>query len=165
MAEAQAAEEDAVPRKSAKLPFLVGLVLMAAAGGGGFLAARAGLIPLPGGHGADTHDAAGTAADPLPDIAFVALEPMIVSLAGRDSGRHLRFTAQLEVNEQYQSEVQHLVPRVLDVLNSYLRAVDAKDLEDPSGLVRLRAQMVRRVRLVTGEGRVRDVLLTEFVIN
>ena len=32
-------------------------------------------------------------------------------------------------------------------------------------LVRLRAQMLRRVQMVTGEGRVRDLLITEFVLN
>ena len=57
------------------------------------------------------------------------------------------------------------MPRVLDVLNSYLRAVEVSDLEDPSALVRLRAQMLRRVQIVTGEGRVRDLLVTEFVLN
>jgi len=43
--------------------------------------------------------------------------------------------------------------------------VETKDLEDPLALVRLRAQMLRRVQMVTGEGRVRDLLITEFVIN
>jgi flagellar FliL protein len=51
------------------------------------------------------------------------------------------------------------------VLNGYLRAVDAADLEDPAALVRVRAQMLRRVQLVTGEGRVRDLLVTEFLLN
>ena len=50
------------------------------------------------------------------------------------------------------------MPRILDVLNSYLRAVELADLEDPSAMVRLRAQMLRRVQIVTGEGRVRDLL-------
>ena len=54
---------------------------------------------------------------------------------------------------------------ILDVLNGYLRAVEMRELEDPSALVRLRAQMLRRVQIVTGEGRVRDLLVTEFVIN
>ena len=51
------------------------------------------------------------------------------------------------------------------MLNGYLRAVEVADLEDRTALVRLRAQMLRRVQIVTGEGRVRDLLVTEFVIN
>ena len=49
--------------------------------------------------------------------------------------------------------------------NSYLRAVAITDLEDPSAMTRLRAQMLRRVQIVTGEGRVRDLLVTEFLLN
>ena len=57
------------------------------------------------------------------------------------------------------------MPRILDVLNTYLRAVEVRDLEQPASLARLRAQMLRRVQVVTGEGRVRDLLITEFVLN
>ena len=58
-----------------------------------------------------------------------------------------------------------LMPRVLDVLNTYLRAVEVRDLEEPAALARLRAQMLRRIQVVTGEGRVRDLLIAEFVLN
>ncbi|MFL9503735.1 flagellar basal body-associated FliL family protein [Rhodopseudomonas palustris] len=39
------------------------------------------------------------------------------------------------------------------------------EIEDPSAMARLRAQMLRRVQIVTGEGRVRDLLITEFVLD
>jgi flagellar FliL protein len=61
--------------------------------------------------------------------------------------------------------VTHLLPRILDVLNGYLRAVELAELEDPDALVRLRAQMLRRIQIVTGQGMVRDLLVTEFVLN
>jgi flagellar FliL protein len=51
------------------------------------------------------------------------------------------------------------------VLNGYLRAVETSDLENPAALVRLKAQMLRRIQIVTGEGRVRDLLVSEFVLN
>ena len=57
------------------------------------------------------------------------------------------------------------MPRIVDVMNGYLRALDAAELENPAALVRLRAQMLRRIQIVTGEGRVRDLLITEFVLN
>jgi flagellar FliL protein len=69
------------------------------------------------------------------------------------------------VPSAYAGEVAMLKPRILDVLNGYLRAVDPAELEDPAALVRLRAQMLRRIQIVTGEGRVRDLLVTEFVMN
>lgn len=51
------------------------------------------------------------------------------------------------------------------MLNGYLRAIAVSEIEDPAGLVRLRAQLLRRIQIVTGEGRVRDLLVTEFVLN
>ena len=58
-----------------------------------------------------------------------------------------------------------MLPRVVDVLNSYLRALEIKDLTDPMALPKLRAQMLRRINIATGQGRVRDLLIMEFVLN
>lgn len=150
---------DEAPKKSSKLPLILGLVLMLALGGGGFYAVYSGLI-LGAGHGT-----AETPVTALPDIAFVPLTPIIISVGEGGGARHLRFNAQLEVAKAHQAEVALLEPRVLDVLNGYLRAVDITDLEDRSALIRLRAQMLRRVQIVTGEGRIRDLLVIEFVLN
>ncbi|MDY6860933.1 MAG: flagellar basal body-associated FliL family protein [Pseudomonadota bacterium] len=163
MAHAEMAEETP-PRKKSALPILMGIALAFILGGGGFFVMYSGML---GGGGGDFHATASHApASPAQgDIAFVALDPLIVSLGPGSASRHLRFAAQLEVAPAYESEVSHLMPRVLDVLNSYLRAVELSDLEDRSALVRLRAQMLRRVQVVTGNGRVRDLLITEFVLN
>jgi flagellar FliL protein len=161
MAEVTAAEEPAAPRRKSKLPLILGLVLALAGGGGGFYAVQSGLI-------LGSHEEAaepGPQAPPMPDVAFVAVEPMVINLGEEGAGRHLRFSAQLEVGGGYSAEVATLMPRVVDVLNSYLRAVDIAEIEDRSALVRLRAQMLRRVQLVVGEGRVRDLLISEFVVN
>ena len=69
------------------------------------------------------------------------------------------------VPKSRQSAVETVQPRVVDVLNSYLRAVKVADLEDPSALVRLRSQMLRRVQVVAGPGNVNDLLVMEFVMN
>jgi flagellar FliL protein len=100
----------------------------------------------------------------MPDVTFVPVEPLIVSLSDRGSGT-LRFRAQLEVRSQYKTEVERLLPRVVDVLNSYLRAVAIEDIRNSAALVRLRAQMLRRVQIVTGGDRVSDLLIMEFILN
>lgn len=161
MSEPEAVAEEA-PKKKSKLPLILGLVLMLALGGGGFYAVYSGLIL---GHGDSTHAEAAAPVEALPDIAFVPIDPIVVSLGTDPSGRYLHFTAQLEVAKLSQPDVLLILPRIVDVLNSYLRAVEVKELEDPTALVRLRAQMLRRVQMVSGEGRVRDLLVTEFVIN
>jgi flagellar FliL protein len=165
------------PSKSSKLPLLIGLVLALAGAGGGFYATYAGLLDgvLGGGHEAatgqdghgtdddhataDAHDAGGG------DVGFVPIEPITINLGPRGESRHLRFAAQLEVPSGSADEVARLMPRIMDVLNIYLRALDPHEFEEPAALLRLRAQMLRRVQIVTGPGLVNDLLVIEFVFN
>lgn len=160
MATAEPTVED-VSRKRSKKPLFIGLVLALTFGGGGFYAAFSGLIL----GGSTDHISDNHAPGPLVGVAFVPLETIVISL-GPDSGsEHLRFTAQLEVVDTAAADVSTLSPRILDVINSYLRAIDTASIEDPHAMARLRAQMLRRIQVVTGEGRVRDLLITEFVLN
>jgi len=101
----------------------------------------------------------------LPDVTFVPVDPLVISLGSQSDYSHLQFESQLEVVRQYQDDVTVLMPRIVDVLNGYLRAVNVRDFEEPSTLIRLRAQMLRRVQIVTGEGRVRGLLIMKFVVN
>lgn len=168
MADTDTAGEDA-RAKSTKLPLILGIGLALAGGGGGFYAVYSGMIlgsesgDGPGGH--MMADAGGKDVKALPDIAYIPIEPLVISLGDGATGRHLRFRAQLEVASPYQSEVEAVMPRVVDVLNSYLRALETRDLSDSTALVRLRAQMLRRVQIVTGGDRVNDLLIMEFVLN
>lgn len=157
--------EAETPRKRGKAGVIAGVVAALALGGGGFYAVSSGLVdPLAlfAGGGGGGH---GGPAPALADVAFVAMEPIAISLAPSAGPRMLRFSGQLEVAPESAAEVAGLMPRVLDVLNTYLRAVEVRDLEEPAALVRLRAQMLRRVQVVTGEGKVRDLLITEFVLG
>jgi len=148
-----------VPKRRLK-PLLIGGLLAVILGGAGFYATWSGMIL---GHSEEPTES--HAPGPLSGIAFVPLETMVVSLGPDATSRHLRFSAQVEVVDSAVADVTLLSPRILDVLNSYLRAIDAKAIEDPSAMARLRAQMLRRIQIVTGEGRVRDLLITEFVLN
>lgn len=157
-----AVEAPEEPKKKSKLPLILGVVLALVGAGGGFFASQSGL--LTGGDSADKAEPAENA-PPIDDIAYVPIDPLIVSLSNAQQVRHLRFQAQLEVNAGYEADVSLLIPRVMDVLNGYLRAIELTDLEDSFALARLRAQMLKRVQVVVGDGRVRDLLITEFVLN
>jgi flagellar FliL protein len=171
------AETDAPPPRRSKLLLILGLVLGLAGAAGGFMAARAGLVALPGGHDAaatdsssDSHDDdhaavanddAATSGGPV----FVPLDPLIVNVAGANGGRFLRFVAQIETQGENIAALETLKPRFADVLNGYLRAVDIADLENPRALDLLRGQMLRRLQTVAGDGKIRDLLIVEFVLN
>ena len=162
MSEEQTMPEES-PKKPSKLPLVVGLLLAIAGGGGGFFAVYSGMIL--GEESPKAPEAKEAAKLEMPDVAFVEVAPLTVSLIDGARERHLRFRAQLETPGQYQSDVEKLLPRIIDVLNSYLRAVELDDLKSASALVRLRGQMLRRVQVVVGEGRVNDLLIMEFVLN
>jgi flagellar FliL protein len=148
------------------LPLLLGLILAAAGAGAGFWAVTAGpFAPEPAPLAADS-PSAPIESEPAPvEVAFVPLETVIISLGPEQTGRHLIFTAELEVDPAYETEVARLTPRVLDVLNTYLRVISLDELSTPASLARLRAQMLRRIQIVTGAGRVQDLLVTQFVVN
>lgn len=158
--ETQEGEED--PKKRSKLPLLIGIVLALAGGGGGFFAVQSGMI-------LGAEQVPDTAVEvellPIESVSFVEIDPILVSLGSRSSNDYLRFRAQLEVRPGSEEDVRALLPRVVDVLNGYLRAVAVAQLEKPSALVGLRAQMLRRVQVVVGPGHVNDLLIMEFVLN
>jgi len=166
MADAAETAEDTgegAPKKRSKMPLILGLVFAILGGGGGFMAVQMGLIGGAGGEEAQEQEV--VEAEPLPALAFIPMETLVINLPERAQARHLLFTAQLEVEPAYTDEVTELMPRIVDVLNGYLRAVKLAELEDPTSLIRLRAQMLRRVQVVVGDGRVKDILIMEFVLN
>lgn len=168
MAEEELPEQGAAaetPKKKSKLGLLIGLGLALVLGGGGFFAVYSGMLLGDSEAGAAADHGDAVVVDELAPVSFVPLEPLVISIGRGANARHLRFRAELEVTPGVEADVTKLIPRVMDVLNSYLRAVEVADLEDPSALVSLRAQMLRRIQLVIGEGRVRDLLIMEFVLS
>ncbi len=155
--------EDEQPKKKSKLPLLIGLVLALAGGGGGFYATWSGMIL--GGEQDTAHADETAKIKPGPDVSYVEVEPLVISMRAPSNAKHLKFRANLEVPTLARENVEKILPRVIDVLNSYLRALEPSDLEDPSALTRLRAQMLRRVQVVAGADNVNDLLIMEFVLN
>ncbi len=164
--------------KGGKKSLLFGVLGAVALGGAAFYLTYSGILDpgsLLGKKGGETenhaaaesggHAASEGGAPILGDIAFVPIDPITISLPPGSSARHLRFVGQLQVTPDHMAGVTQLMPRIIDVLNTYLRAVEVSDLEQPASIPRLRAQMLRRVQVVTGEGQVSDLLITEFTLN
>ena len=155
-------EGEVVVQKSSKKMLFFSILALFIGGAAGFYPTWAGLV-----------FASESSVSPMSDdkddghlkVAFVPLDQMVISLGPNSKNKHLTFRAQLEVKPEYEAEVQRMIPRVVDVLNNYLRAVDPKDLEPAAALIRLRAQMLRRIDIVLGPNRVNDLLVMEFVLN
>lgn len=146
------------PKQSAgnsRKGLVVGFVL-ALLGGGMAFAVTSGIVPL----GGASHEKVNGE-----EYTFVPLEPMTILLGNSAERRYLRFRAELEVDSAKKSDVEKMLPRVIDVLNTYLRSLSMTDIEDPSSLLTLRAQMRRRIDLVVGGDAVHDLLVMEFVVN
>lgn len=160
-------EDIEATRKRGKKPVLIAVFLALAGAGGGFAATKMGLISLGESQKEDTKKVGASDIHPaaLPKISYIDLSPIVVSLESDGQLRHMRFHAQLEVPAQYAGDVEKIRPRIIDVLNGYLRAIDASDLNNPYSLTRMRGHLLRRLNIVAGEGRVRDVLIMELVLN
>ncbi|WP_300033255.1 flagellar basal body-associated FliL family protein [uncultured Roseobacter sp.] len=159
------ADDIPVKEKSSKMPLIIGLVLALAGGGGGFFAAQSGLIPGTESGGGEKNVEPEKDEVAEPTVAFIPMDQLTISLPSHSTNRYLRFRGELEVSKKYTDEVEQLMPRVVDVLNTYLRAVELSDLEEAAALNKLRAQMLRRVQIVVGPGRVSDLLVMEFVLQ
>ena len=160
------ADKAEAPQKSGKKGLVLAVILAGVGAGAGYVLTTSGLLPLGGPADSATAEKSEEA-EPikaLADVSFVDLPPVIISVDS-DAARHLKFHAQLEVDAPYVADVEKMKPRIMDVLNSYLRAIEVSDLEDSLALTRIRGHLHRRIGIVVGDGRVRDVLVMEFVLN
>ncbi len=173
-------EAEETPKKGGK-GLLFGLIGAVVLGGVTFFGVFSGMIPVPsaiaGMFGAAPEEGDEYAKDDKGDEGekkdystaeiptFIPVEPIIISLGPQSRSTHLKLRVDIEVDPAAKAQVESVTPRVTDVLNTYLRAVDERDFEQPRAMMRLRAQMLRRVQLVAPEGSVRDLLIQEFVLN
>ncbi len=164
MTEQEQESSEELPEKRSKRSYIIALVLLMVGTLIGFLEVRTEFLThqitdLKTGFYKDKN------VKPISDVAFVPIDQIIIQLRGTEPRRHLKFRVQLEVDPAHKLEVQQVTPRISDVLNTYLRAVDLQDFEDGAGLPKLRAQLLRRIQIVTGKGKVRDLLVMEFLVN
>jgi len=96
---------------------------------------------------------------------YYTFDPITVSLGSKSSANHLRIGISLEIAESDYEIIERYEPKILDVLVTYLRAVTETDLRDASSMTRIKAQMLRRLRLVAHDTHIRALLFTEYLIN
>ena len=145
------------------MPLVLGLVLALIGGGGGFYSTY--FMGVLSDHSVEEAKSKKTDLDQLPKTAFVAIEPIVVSLGQTSNKQHLRFQAQLDIPPESRVNVEQALPRILDAINVYLNAIDIEDLERSSALIEIKYHLLRRVQLVVGPAHINDLLIMEFVVT
>lgn len=159
---------ETIAPKSRKTPLMLGLFLAVAMGIGGYFTIKSGLLPGTGKKAAASEKeptAYDSHAPSAKDVAFVAIPEVTISLGSEYANQHLFFLANIEVPKKYAKEVTHLTPRILDVFNSYLRAISPADIEAPNALFTIRAHLLRRVQIIVGNDKINDLLVLKFVLQ
>jgi flagellar FliL protein len=97
------------------------------------------------------------------NLEIVELNEFVVSL--RQDRQVLRILLALEAPSGSVSSIDPNDLRLRDAFMSYLRAIEVEQLEDVAFMPQLRAQLLRRAKLVLGDENVSGVLITDFLIR
>lgn len=98
---------------------------------------------------------------------FYELGDMIVNLSGegrRPSMLKVKLTIELD-DEKDKAAMEKVKPRVLDSFQAYMRELRVEDLKGSAGIYRLREELLLRVAEAAHPAKVRDVLITEMLVQ
>jgi flagellar protein FliL len=159
-------EGKAAPAKR-KLPFK--LIIIAVAGVVGLGVIGGAYHFLFAGHGKSEATAAAEGAPAKP--VFLDLPDVLVNLAagngnGSERTQYLKVKVTLELpNEATSTQIQPLMPRLMDAFQTYLRELRPSDLDGSAGLYRLKEELTRRVNAAIAPSRINAVLFKEIVVQ
>lgn len=166
-AEGVAEGEGAKPKRSKKkLIIIIAAVTLLLLGGGGAGLYFTGMI---GGHKAEgkAGEEDSKKDDKEHKAYFYDLGDMIVNLSGdgrRPSMLKVKITLELE-DEKDKAQMDQVKPRILDSFQVYLRELRVEDLKGSAGIYRLREELLLRVAEAAHPAKVRDVLITEMLVQ
>lgn len=98
---------------------------------------------------------------------FYDLPPMLVNLstAGkRPSFLKISISIQLE-KEEDKTAIEHVLPRIVDQFQVYLRELRPEDLKGSAGVYRLRQELLSRIAASAFPLKAKDVLFKEILIQ
>jgi flagellar FliL protein len=145
-----------LPSMKMMLVIVAGIVLLGGGGGGAYFY----FFSSPA-HEKPKQEAAKPA-------LFVDLPDVLVNLSNPASERtqYLKVKIVLEVpTPEVVTQIQPLMPRVMDAFQTYLRELRPTDLDGSAGLYRLREELTRRVNAAVSPNRITAVLFKEIVVQ
>lgn len=166
---AAAATDQGKPGKGGKkrlLLIVAAVVVLGAIGAGVFLSGILG-----GGEetasGEGEHAAAEEKPAASPATIFHQMPDLVISLRGSDRRTtflKLRLTAEVGSNADI-ARIEAMMPRVVDYCQLYLRELRPDDLQGSAGTLRLKEELMRRINAAVAPTEVRDILLSELLIQ
>ncbi len=113
--------------------------------------------------------AAAQAGVPLvpPKVAFFDMPDVVVNIQSPDgSPAYLKLSVALELRSaDEEAGLKVLVPRVIDQFQSYLRELRVSDLQGSESVLRVKEELLRRIKVAAAPYPVRDVLLKEMIVQ
>jgi len=158
-AEAVEREEGAAPTGSKlKLIIIVSAALVLVLGGVG------GYLSFFNKKHDDKHEEAAVA---KPTVFMDVPEVMVNMAAGAgERVQYLKVKIVLEVKEQpIVEEIKPVLPRVMDIFQTYLRELRPSDLNGSAGMFRLKEELTRRVNAAISPRQVNAVLFKEILVQ
>jgi flagellar protein FliL len=160
--ENEEAEGEGAAKPAAKRKFSLKLILTV-------VAAVVGLGGVGGGayHFMSSRSEAAPAAKVAPPPVFFDMPDILVNLSSTgDRTQYLKVKVVLELpDEQMKAQIEPLMPRVMDMFQTYLRELRANDLDGSAGLYRLKEELTRRVNAAIAPEHINAVLFKEIVVQ
>ncbi len=155
------AAAEAAPAKGGKLKLiLIGapVLLLVALGAGGWFS---GLIP----HLLGMSKKKGP--QPSAPPVFLTMPDMIANMNTDPSRpRYIKMKVQIEAAAGKDADaVKRLMPRIVDLFQTYLREVRPGDLRGAMGTYRLREELINRADVAIAPARIRDVLFVQMIVQ
>ncbi|EPX78009.1 flagellar basal body-associated FliL family protein [Salipiger mucosus] len=107
------------------------------------------------------------------DYAYLNFDEMIVNItgytaSGRKTSRFMKIKLTMVYEDQGPDEATELENKKIfmrDSFQDYLRQLDERDLQGSYGLVRLRSELLKRAKAVTGNQAPQEILIGDLIIQ
>jgi flagellar FliL protein len=165
--EPKADDEKAQPAKKSKLPkIIILLVVLLVAAGGGVIVIK--MMSGGGGRKKVTAPIAPTGGQAAFHVAKykLDLQPFIVNLADPGGRRYLKVSIQLAFDESsLADEIKRRMAEFQDAIIVLLRSKRYEDIATPSGMIKLRNQLIQTINKRLPGPKVYTIHFTDFVVQ
>ena len=169
MAEPAAPEDSAAPAPPPKkklsgkklIIILIPILLLFAGGGAAYF------LGFIGAKEPEHEEAADAPPPPPPPSMIYAMPDILVNLntAPTARGAFVKLTSTIDLVQEDLTLFEDALPRVIDTLITYMRELRPEDLRGSAGLVRLREELLARIKVSAAPARVNDVLFREILVQ